>query len=178
MKVTLVERTDMRRLEDVRSLATAGLTATTVTFAVAASALSLLLAATGVARADGDAARGEKRFDECATCHSLKEGVNGVGPSLHALLGRKAGGLDDFRYSPAISALASPGRRRCSRPSSPTRRRRCPTTACPSPACPTPPTATTSSPISRRPRSSTASRSSTRPLSLPDFGEGRVGRRK
>jgi cytochrome c len=102
MKVTLVERTDMRRLEDVRSLATAGLTATTVTFAVAASALSLLLAATGVARADGDAARGEKRFDECATCHSLKEGVNGVGPSLHAVLGRKAGSLDDFRYSPAM----------------------------------------------------------------------------
>jgi cytochrome c len=102
MKVTLVERTDMRRLEDVRSLATAGLTATTVTFAVAASALSLLLAATGVARADGDAARGEKRFDECATCHSLKEGVNGVGPSLHAVFGRKAGSLDDFRYSPAM----------------------------------------------------------------------------
>ena len=73
-----------------------------VRFAVAASALTLLLAATGAARADGDAARGEKRFDECATCHSLKEGVNGVGPSLHALLGRKAGGLDDFRYSPAM----------------------------------------------------------------------------
>ncbi len=71
-------------------------------FAVAASALTLLLAATGVARADGDAARGEKRFDECATCHSLKEGVNGVGPSLHAVLGRKAGSLDDFRYSPAM----------------------------------------------------------------------------
>ena len=73
-----------------------------VRFAVAASALTLLLAATGAARADGDAARGEKRFDECATCHSLKEGVNGVGPSLHGLLGRKAASLDDFRYSPAM----------------------------------------------------------------------------
>jgi cytochrome c len=102
MKVTSVERMDMRRLEDVRSLATAGLATTTVRFAVAASALSLLLAATGAARADGDAARGEKRFDECATCHSLKEGVNGVGPSLHGLLGRKAASLDDFRYSPAM----------------------------------------------------------------------------
>ena len=71
-------------------------------FAVAASALTLLVAATGVARADGDATRGEKRFDECATCHSLKEGVNGVGPSLHGVLGRKAGSLDDFRYSPAM----------------------------------------------------------------------------
>jgi len=69
---------------------------------VAASAFAMLLAVTGAARADGDAARGEKRFDECATCHSLKEGVNGVGPSLHAVFGRKAGGLDDFRYSPAM----------------------------------------------------------------------------
>jgi cytochrome c len=68
----------------------------------AAAACAMLLAATGVARADGDAARGEKRFDECITCHSLKEGANGVGPSLHAVFGRKAGSLDDFRYSPAM----------------------------------------------------------------------------
>jgi choline dehydrogenase-like flavoprotein len=38
---------------------------------------------------------------------------------------------------------ASPGRRRRWRPSSPIRKRRCPTTACRSPACPTPPTAPT-----------------------------------
>jgi cytochrome c len=93
---------DMRRLKNVRPVGAAGLTVTTVRFAVAASALTLILVATGVARAGGDAARGEKRFDECATCHSLKEGVNGVGPSLHAVFGRKAAGLDDFRYSPAM----------------------------------------------------------------------------
>jgi cytochrome c len=73
-----------------------------VSHVVAASAFAMLIAATGVARADGDAARGEKRFDECATCHSLKEGENGIGPSLHAVFGRKAGSLDDFRYSPAM----------------------------------------------------------------------------
>jgi cytochrome c len=66
------------------------------------AAMALLLAAAGVARADGDAAKGEKRFDECATCHSTQAGVNGVGPSLHDVFGRKAGGLDDFRYSPAM----------------------------------------------------------------------------
>jgi cytochrome c len=102
MTVTVVERTDVRRLENMRPAGAAGPDGTTVRFAVAASALTLLIAATGVARADGDAARGEKRFDECATCHSLKEGVNGVGPSLHGVLGRKAGSLDDFRYSPAM----------------------------------------------------------------------------
>jgi cytochrome c len=100
MKVTLVER--MGRLEKMGSVGAAGLGGTTVRFTVVASVLTLLLAATGVARADGDAARGEKRFDECATCHSLKEGVNGVGPSLHGVLGRKAASLDDFRYSPAM----------------------------------------------------------------------------
>jgi len=61
-----------------------------------------LLATVGAARADGDPARGEKRFEECATCHSTQAGVNGVGPSLHDVFGRKAGGLDDYRYSPAM----------------------------------------------------------------------------
>jgi cytochrome c2 len=65
-------------------------------------AMALLLAAAGAARADGDAAQGEKRFEECATCHSTQAGVNGVGPSLHDLFGRKAGALDDYRYSPAM----------------------------------------------------------------------------
>ncbi len=102
MTVTLVERTDVQRSENMRSAGAEGLRGTIVRFAVAASVLTLVLAATGVAHADGEAARGEKRFDECATCHSLKEGVNGIGPSLHGLLGRKAGSLDDFRYSPAM----------------------------------------------------------------------------
>jgi cytochrome c2 len=58
-----------------------------------------LLAAAGAARADGDAMRGEKKFEECATCHSLMEGQNGVGPSLHGLFGRKAADVANFRYS-------------------------------------------------------------------------------
>jgi cytochrome c2 len=65
-------------------------------------AVALLVVAAGAAHADGDAARGEKRFEECATCHSTQTGVNGVGPSLHDVFGRKAGGLDDYRYSPAM----------------------------------------------------------------------------
>jgi cytochrome c len=54
------------------------------------------------ARADGDPARGEARFQECAACHKLEAGVNEVGPSLHGIFMRKAGGLGDFRYSPAM----------------------------------------------------------------------------
>jgi cytochrome c len=64
--------------------------------------VALLLAAAGAARADGDAARGEKRFEECATCHTLERGVNNVGPSLFGLFDRKAGEIADFRYSPAL----------------------------------------------------------------------------
>jgi cytochrome c len=70
---------------------------------IGAMALSVvLLAMAGTARADGDAARGEKRFEECATCHTLERGVNNVGPSLFGVLARKAGEVADFRYSPAL----------------------------------------------------------------------------
>jgi cytochrome c len=61
---------------------------------------TLLLA--GAARADGDAARGEIKFQDCAACHKLESGANNVGPSLHGIFTRKAGELADFRYSPAI----------------------------------------------------------------------------
>jgi len=66
----------------------------------AALGLTLLLA--GAARADGDAARGEARFQDCAACHKLEAGSNNVGPSLHSLFERKAGALADYRYSPAM----------------------------------------------------------------------------
>jgi len=62
----------------------------------------VLAVAAGAARADGDAARGEKRFEECATCHTLDRGVNNVGPSLFGVFERKAGEVADFRYSPAM----------------------------------------------------------------------------
>ena len=63
--------------------------------------LITLLPVTAV-RADGDPARGEARFQECAACHRLEAGVNEVGPSLHGIFMRKAGELADFRYSPAM----------------------------------------------------------------------------
>jgi cytochrome c len=65
------------------------------------AALITLLAA-GVARADGDAARGQAKFGDCAACHKLEAGANNVGPSLHGVFTRKAGEIADFRYSPAM----------------------------------------------------------------------------
>jgi cytochrome c len=68
-------------------------------FVIAALGLVML---GGVARAEGDPAKGEAKFQECAACHKLEAGVNNVGPSLHGVIGRKAGEIADFRYSPAI----------------------------------------------------------------------------
>ena len=64
-----------------------------------AAAIFLL---TGAARADGDPRRGEKLFEECRACHAVERGVEGVGPDLHGVFGRRAGALENFRYSPAL----------------------------------------------------------------------------
>jgi cytochrome c len=61
-----------------------------------------LVAAAGAAQADGDAARGEKRFEDCAACHKLQAGVNDIGPTLHGIFQRKAAELIDYRYSAAL----------------------------------------------------------------------------
>ena len=61
-----------------------------------------LIAAPHAALADGDAARGEQKFTDCAACHAVENGVNNVGPSLHGVFGRKAGEIADYRYSPAL----------------------------------------------------------------------------
>lgn len=52
----------------------------------------------------GDAAKGERLFVRCRSCHSVEAGANRVGPSLHGVIGRTAGSVDKFRYSPAMKA--------------------------------------------------------------------------
>ena len=49
----------------------------------------------------GDAAKGETAFVTCKTCHAVEAGVNKIGPSLHAIIGRQAGTIAGFAYSPA-----------------------------------------------------------------------------
>jgi cytochrome c len=51
----------------------------------------------------GDAARGATLFQQCAACHSTREGEQLTGPSLANVWQRKAGSSVDFhRYSDAI----------------------------------------------------------------------------
>jgi cytochrome c len=67
-----------------------------------AAAATFILAAAGIAHAQGDPKRGEKVFENCRACHTVEREVNDVGPSLYGVFGRRAGERDDFRYSPAL----------------------------------------------------------------------------
>lgn len=69
---------------------------------IVAAAAAAALVWTTTASAQGDAARGEKRFEDCAACHKLEPGANDVGPSLAGMFNRKAGEIAEFRYSPAL----------------------------------------------------------------------------
>ena len=49
-----------------------------------------------------DAAAGEKVFAKCKVCHQVGEGAkNGVGPVLNGIVGRHAGSVEGFSYTPA-----------------------------------------------------------------------------
>lgn len=72
---------------------------------VAAVAMFGVLSSVGTAAAQtGDAAKGERVFGQCKTCHTMdKGGKNGVGPNLAGVFGRKAGTVDGFKFSEAMT---------------------------------------------------------------------------
>ncbi len=52
----------------------------------------------------GDVTIGEKIFKKCAACHSInKDGKNNIGPALYNVVGRKVGGVADYKYSKALA---------------------------------------------------------------------------
>jgi len=67
----------------------------------AATLIALNITDASGAQLSGDTARGQRVFAQCATCHSPDAGVNRVGPSLHGIVGRRAGTIEGFRYSDA-----------------------------------------------------------------------------
>lgn len=56
---------------------------------------------TKLASFKGDATAGKADFAICLTCHAIEAGVNKIGPSLHGVVGRKAGSIAGFAYSAA-----------------------------------------------------------------------------
>jgi cytochrome c len=61
-----------------------------------------LLAACTLVHAQ-DATAGKTVFAQCAACHTVDD-TNAVAPTLKGIVGRKAGSVDDFRYSRAMKA--------------------------------------------------------------------------
>jgi cytochrome c len=52
-----------------------------------------------------EASPGQSRpaaYVQCISCHSVEPGRNGVGPSLHRIVGSKAASVPGYNYSPAL----------------------------------------------------------------------------
>lgn len=41
-------------------------------------------------------------FASCRSCHSTEPGQNGIGPTLHDIVGSKAGEVEGYAFSPAL----------------------------------------------------------------------------
>lgn len=88
-----------------------------IVLAAAALLFSAPMAMAGGHAASGDAAAGERLFNQCAACHVVQNaagdilaGRNGrTGPNLYGTAGRLAGSYEGFRYSPALQALNGAG---------------------------------------------------------------------
>ena len=54
---------------------------------------------------EADAASGERLFRQrCGACHQIATTRNGVGPHLQGVVGRAAGSIEGFNYSPSLKA--------------------------------------------------------------------------
>lgn len=72
--------------------------------AIVFSALSLLAALPAHA-AQEESNEGKVAFNNaCRTCHSFKPDDNRLGPTLHGIVGRKAGSIEGFAFSPSMKA--------------------------------------------------------------------------
>jgi alcohol dehydrogenase (cytochrome c) len=63
----------------------------------------IAIAPAGATAADADLTMGQEIYQaQCSACHSNQPGVNGIGPSLAGVAGRKAGSLAGFHFTPAL----------------------------------------------------------------------------
>lgn len=61
------------------------------------------------AHSAGDAAKGEKEFGKCKSCHSIIDDAGEmiqkggkIGPNLYNIVGRQAGSVEDFKYGKSL----------------------------------------------------------------------------
>ncbi|MCU0983625.1 MAG: cytochrome c family protein [Acetobacteraceae bacterium] len=73
-------------------------------------AVTFSLAASQSLHAEGDAAAGQRVFNQCRACHVIENnGKNGIGPNLHGVVGRRAASIEGFRYSANMKELGEAG---------------------------------------------------------------------
>ncbi|WP_425091923.1 c-type cytochrome [Tropicimonas sp. S265A] len=72
--------------------------------------LVFLLPWGAVAEEIGDVENGERIFRQCSGCHQIGPGAeNRVGPHLNEIFGRRAGAIQEFRYSPDMLRQGADG---------------------------------------------------------------------
>jgi cytochrome c len=80
------------------------------TFQLCGYAAVAILALSGPALAEGDAAKGKAAFAKCGICHQVGPGAATlVGPELNGIVGRKAASIADYTYSAGMKKLGDEG---------------------------------------------------------------------
>jgi len=74
--------------------------AAAITATIATAVVSLARGETSVAHLSGDPAHGKAVYQVCMGCHSLDE--DDVGPKHRGVVGRVAGAIPGYAYSPAL----------------------------------------------------------------------------
>lgn len=98
-----IESLEVSELEKVMPLLLKSLSMAVITTMV-------LSVSPSMAQEAGDAAKGEKVFKKCTSCHQIGEGAsNGVGPMLTGIIGRTAGTVEGFKYGKSILAAGEAG---------------------------------------------------------------------
>jgi cytochrome c len=69
---------------------------------VVGGAIAVFVVASASLIRAADAEKGKAVFEQCTACHSLDGTGDYDGPTLHGVIGRKAGALEDYRYSAAM----------------------------------------------------------------------------
>jgi cytochrome c len=78
-----------------------------VSLATIAAACTL---STASVAADGNPTEGEEIFKACRACHQVgPDAKNALGPVLNGIVGRKAGSVEGFNYSPANKEAGEKG---------------------------------------------------------------------
>jgi len=67
-----------------------------------AAVLTVSTAAMADTAPNGDAGHGKALYQGCAACHSIED--NDLGPRHRGVVGRKAGVVPDYNYSPALKS--------------------------------------------------------------------------